>query len=95
MSIDKTTVSKIAHLARIMVADEQLQGLADELSSILSWVESLNRLDTDKTEPLSSVTGNQLPMRDDVVDDGEIAEQILAGAPEKISNFFVVPKVIE
>ena len=95
MSIDKTTVSKIAHLARIKVADEQLQGLADELSSILSWVESLNRLDTDKTEPLSSVTGNQLPMRDDVVNDGEITEQILAGAPEKISNFFVVPKVIE
>ena len=95
MSIDKTTVSKIAHLARIKVADEQLQGLADELSSILSWVESLNRLDTDKTEPLSSVTGNQFPMRDDVVDDGEIAEQILAGAPEKISGFFVVPKVVE
>ena len=95
MSIDKTTVSKIAHLARIKVADEQLQGLADELSSILSWVESLNRLDTDKNEPLSSVTGNQFPMRDDVVDDGEIAEQILAGAPEKISNFFVVPKVVK
>ena len=95
MSIDKTTVSKIAHLARIKVADEQLQGLADELSSILSWVESLNRLDTDKTEPLSSVTGKQLPMRDDVVDDGEITEQILAGAPEKISGFFVVPKVVE
>ena len=95
MSIDKTTVSKIAHLARIKVADEQLQELADELSSILSWVESLNRLDTDKTEPLWAIAGNQLPMRDDVVNDGEIAEQILAGAPEKISNFFVVPKVIK
>jgi len=61
----------------------------------MNWIEQLNEVNTDAVEPLASVTGHALPMRDDVVTDGEIADQIVQNAPESMSGFFVVPKVVE
>jgi aspartyl-tRNA(Asn)/glutamyl-tRNA(Gln) amidotransferase subunit C len=95
MSVDKTTVSRVARLARINIEDDRLEPMAQELSSIMNWIEQLNEVNTDAVEPLASVTGHALPMRDDVVTDGEIADQIVQNAPESMSGFFVVPKVVE
>ena len=95
MSIDKQTVARIAHLARIAVDDAGQERLKGELSGILAWVEQLNELDTSHVAPLTSVTGHALPMREDAVSDGGDADTILANAPEKAADFFVVPKVIE
>jgi len=95
MSVDKTTVSRVARLARINIEDDRLEPMAQELSSIMNWIEQLNEVNTDTVEPLASVTGHALPMRDDVVTDGEIADQIVQNAPESMSGFFVVPKVVE
>ncbi|MEK9860853.1 MAG: Asp-tRNA(Asn)/Glu-tRNA(Gln) amidotransferase subunit GatC [Alphaproteobacteria bacterium] len=95
MSVDKTTVSRVARLARINIDDDRLEPMAQELSSIMNWIEQLNEVDTDAVEPLASVTGHALPMRDDVVTDGEMADQIVQNAPESMSGFFVVPKVVE
>ena len=95
MSIDKQTVARIAHLARIAVDDAGQERLKGELSGILAWVEQLNEVDTSQVAPLTSVTGHALPMREDVADDGGDADTILANAPEKAADFFVVPKVIE
>jgi aspartyl-tRNA(Asn)/glutamyl-tRNA(Gln) amidotransferase subunit C len=95
MSVDKSTVQRIARLARIDVADDRLEPLAAELSHILNWIEQLNEVDTDAIEPLSSVTGHALPMRDDTCTDGDISEKVLANAPESTSGFYVVPKVVE
>ena len=95
MSVDKTTVSRVARLARINIEDDRLEPMAHELSSIMNWIEQLNEVNTDAVEPLASVTGHALPMRDDVVTDGEIADQIVQNAPESMSGFFVVPKVVE
>jgi aspartyl-tRNA(Asn)/glutamyl-tRNA(Gln) amidotransferase subunit C len=95
MSVDKTTVAKIARLARIAVSDERQGPLADELNAILDWIAELDEVKTDHVEPLASVTGHALPMRDDVVNDGGCVDDVIANAPESASGFFVVPKVVE
>ena len=95
MSVDNDTVKKIARLARLHVAEDKRDALAGELNAILSWIEELETVDTDNVEPLASVTGHSLPIRDDVVSDGNKQEQVLANAPESASGFFVVPKVVE
>ena len=95
MSVDKATVRRIAHLARIGVDEGELEALAGELNNILAWVEQLGELETDAVEPLSSVNDEALAWRSDSIDDGGKVDDILANAPERARDFFTVPKVIE
>lgn len=99
MSLDKATVARIATLARIKVADGDLDRMAGELQTIISWVEQLNEVDTSGVEPMSSVVEVTLPQRDDVVNDGGYADRILANARETVregeGGYFTVPKVVE
>ena len=105
MSLDKEAVARIARLARLKVPEEELGALAGELSGILAWIEQLNEVDTTGVEPLSSVSDVTLPMRQDKVTDGGIAEKVLANAPggavyiettdKNAGGFFTVPKVVE
>ena len=67
----------------------------NDLNNILGFVAQLNEVDTSNVEPLASVTGHKLPLRNDEVTDGNIGELVLQNAPETSSGFFVVPKVIE
>tara|TARA_Y100000588_G_C14141088_1_gene876091 strand:- start:130 stop:339 length:210 start_codon:yes stop_codon:yes gene_type:complete len=66
-----------------------------ELNEILHWVEQLTELDTDDVLPMTRVVDVDLPMRDDVVSDGDCADKILVNAPASAQGFFSVPKVIE
>ncbi len=95
MSLDKDAVRKIAHLARIRVADEDLEGLATELSRIIGWVEQLTEADADGIQPMTSVADMPLPERDDVITDGDCRDKVLANAPDRDDGFYAVPKVIE
>jgi aspartyl-tRNA(Asn)/glutamyl-tRNA(Gln) amidotransferase subunit C len=95
MSIDKATVTKIARLARLRVAESQKDGLAGELSGILAFIEQLNEIDTKGVEPMTSVVALPLRRRDDKVSDGGKPDDVLANAPEKTAGFFTIPKVIE
>jgi aspartyl-tRNA(Asn)/glutamyl-tRNA(Gln) amidotransferase subunit C len=95
MQVDEATVRRIARLARIKISDAEAKGLEKELSGILDWVAQLDEVDTSNVEPMTRVVAHKLKMRDDVVTDGEIAEQIVANAPLAEDNFFVVPKVVE
>ena len=95
MPLDKATVSHISRLARIKVDDMQLETMVGELNNIFSWIEQLNEVDTNGVDPLASVTGHSLPLRGDVVGDGAYPERVLANAPDRVSNFFSVPKVLE
>ena len=95
MSVDKDTVRRIARLARIRVQEEELQPLAQELSSILEWIGQLNEVDTEGVEPMTSVEDMPMKKRPDEVTDGNCVEDILANAPKREGNFFVVPKVVE
>jgi aspartyl-tRNA(Asn)/glutamyl-tRNA(Gln) amidotransferase subunit C len=95
MALDKATVAHIAALARIKLAEDELEPLAAELSQILSWMEQLNEVDTAGVTPMASVAATRLPMREDVVTDGGRREDILGNAPRTARGFFVVPKVVE
>jgi aspartyl-tRNA(Asn)/glutamyl-tRNA(Gln) amidotransferase subunit C len=95
MSIDKNTARRVAHLARIEVADAGLEPLAAELSGILAFMEQLNEVDIEGVEPMTSVTPMALKRRADVVTDGNKRDDILANAPDAREGFFAVPKVVE
>ena len=95
MSIDKDTVKHISKLARISLDENKVESLSKDLTSIMKFIENLNKLNTDKTIPLTSIINASLKSRKDEVKDGKIRDQILRNSPEKNDEFFVVPKVIE
>ena len=95
MSVDARTVRHIARLARIAVSDAEVEALAPELSNILGWIEQLQEVDVTGVEPMTAVIPNILRLRDDVVTEGGIRDEILANAPAAEHGFFAVPKVIE
>jgi aspartyl-tRNA(Asn)/glutamyl-tRNA(Gln) amidotransferase subunit C len=95
MSLDLATIRRIATLARIRVEDSELPTLQVELNGILGWIEQLNEVNVDGIEPLTGGAQMALKMREDAVTDGGYPEKVLANAPERAGDFFVVPKVVE
>jgi aspartyl-tRNA(Asn)/glutamyl-tRNA(Gln) amidotransferase subunit C len=95
MAIDRETARRVAHLARIEVAEGDLDGVARELSAILSFMDELVTVDVEGVEPMTAVTPMRLRWREDLVDDGGYRDKILANAPESRDGFFAVPKVVE
>jgi aspartyl-tRNA(Asn)/glutamyl-tRNA(Gln) amidotransferase subunit C len=95
MAVDADTVRRVAHLARIAVAEDEVAGLQGELNAILAFVEQLAEVDAEGIEPMTSVTPMAMKMREDKVTDGGIPDAIIANAPAHVDHFFVVPKVVE
>ena len=95
MSIDKDTVKHISKLARISLDENKVESLSKDLSSIMKFIEKLNKLNTDNVKPLTSIVNASLKSRTDEIKDGKIREQILKNSPESNEEFFVVPKIIE
>jgi len=95
MSVDAATVRRIAHLARIAVAENEIEHLRGEINNMLAFVEQLNEVSVDGVEPTASVEDMKLKMREDVVNDGGYAKRVLANAPASDDGFFQVPKVVE
>ena len=95
MTIDLKTVKHISKLARISLTDEKAKKLASDLNSIFEFIEKLNKLNTDKIEPLTSIAETTLKLRNDEIKSKNIREQILKNSPNQNKDFFVVPKVVE
>jgi aspartyl-tRNA(Asn)/glutamyl-tRNA(Gln) amidotransferase subunit C len=95
MSVDAATVRRIAHLARIAVAENEVPHLQGELNAMLAFVEQLSEVDVEGVEPMTSVMPMEMKKRQDVVNDGEIADDIVRNAPDAVNHFFLVPKVVE
>ena len=95
MKIDKNTTLKIAKLSRIKIEANEVDELSSQLSAIVDWVEQLNEVDTDNVEPLSNVSMSKLPLRKDIEDSENKSKKILSNAPDKLENFFAVPKVLD
>lgn len=95
MSVDQATVRRVAHLSRIAVTEDEVAHLQGELNAILAFVEQLNEVDVSGIEPMTSVIPMKLPLRADVVNDGEDAARVLANAPASEDGFFAVPRVVE
>jgi aspartyl-tRNA(Asn)/glutamyl-tRNA(Gln) amidotransferase subunit C len=95
MSVDAATVKRIARLARIAVADEDVPHLQGELNAILDFVAQLDEVDVNGVEPMTSVTPMTMKKRQDGVTDGDIADKIVRNAPATEDHYFVVPKVVD
>jgi aspartyl-tRNA(Asn)/glutamyl-tRNA(Gln) amidotransferase subunit C len=95
MSLDSKTVRRIASLARIRLEEGELAQAQAELNGILGWIEQLQAVPTDGVEPMAGGGAVSLRQRPDQVTDGGIAEQILANAPDRMGEYFTVPKVVE
>jgi len=95
MEINKETLRKIAHLARLEFNQEEEQSMMESLTEILTWVEKLSELDTEGVTPLTNMTNEINSWREDATKSDITREQALANAPAKDDQFFKVPKVIE
>lgn len=95
MSLDPATVRRIARLARLHLDEPEVARFQQELNGIIGWIEQLNEVDVTDVQPLTGAGQMALKMREDIVTDGNIPEKVLANAPERVGNFFTVPKVIE
>ncbi len=94
-ALDPAAVRRIARLARIRLAEEDVPQLQTELGAILGWIEQLDEVDVSGIDPLASVGQATLTMRDDVVTDGGQTEADLANAPARSGTFYTVPNVVE
>jgi aspartyl-tRNA(Asn)/glutamyl-tRNA(Gln) amidotransferase subunit C len=95
MSVDAATVKRVAHLARIRVADAEVEALRSELNAILGFIEQLSEVDIEGIEPMTSVLPMAMKKREDRVTDGGRASEIVANAPASEKGYFLVPKVVE
>ena len=95
MSITRETVEQAARLARLTVAEEDKDRLAGELSAIPGLDEPFDAPNTVDVDPLSSVVGATARMRKDAVNAGDYPERVLANAPDRVTDFYAVPKVVE
>ncbi len=95
MGLTKETVLKVAELAHIEMPDDKLEQLLPDMNNIITWVEQLSELDTDNVEPLANISDETAPLREDVVNDGDIQDKVLKNAPSKREGFFEVLKIVE
>ena len=95
MKIDKNTTLKIAKLSRIKIEEAEIDEFSKQLDAILNWVDQLNEVVTDKVEPLNNVSMSTLTLRKDIETNEDNSKNILSNAPDKLENYFVVPKVVE
>jgi len=95
MKISRQEVEHVAKLARLELAEGEKDKLIDQLSNILTYVETLNGLDTKGVDPTSHILDIKNVMRDDVAAPSLAQEAALANAPEKAAGHYKVPKIIE
>ncbi len=93
--IDIKTVDEIAHLSRLEFTEESKMEILNDLNRMLSFVDKLNELDTDKEEPLIYMTNETNVMREDVPEVTLTQKEALMNAPKKDSDYFKAPKVID
>jgi len=92
--ISKEEVEEIALLARLALSEEETGRLAGELSAILGYVEQLQAVDTSGVEPMTHAVPLDCPLRPDAVAPSLLADEALADAPQRVDDFFVVPRII-
>jgi aspartyl-tRNA(Asn)/glutamyl-tRNA(Gln) amidotransferase subunit C len=95
MDVDKETLRKIAHLARLNLDDNGDDSMLKSITDIISWVEKLNEINTDNVEPLTNMASEVNVLREDVVKPHLGHEDALKNAPKKDSDYIRVPKVLE
>ncbi len=93
--IAREEVDELALLARLKLGDDEAERLRGELSAILDYVEQLRGVDTEGVEPMTHAVPLDCPLRPDAVAPSLAVDEALAGAPQRIDDFFGVPLIIE
>ncbi len=94
MPVSREKVRYIAKLARLRFSDEEEEVLANDMSTILSYMDKLNQVDTTDVPPMTHVLDLAGVVRKDEVEHRIDHEDALSGAPDADSDYFSVPKVI-
>lgn len=94
-NIDIKTVDEIAHLARLEFNNEAKEEIINDMNRMLNFIDKLNELDTDKVEPLIYMTNEQNVLREDEPVISVTQKEALKNAPQKDTDYFKVPKVID
>lgn len=95
MKVDKDTIKKIAHLARLEFEEKEADKMTENFNKILDWMDKLNEVNTDQVQPLIHMSEEVNVLREDVVHNALTHEEALANAPKKDSNYFRVPKFLD
>ncbi len=96
MLIDNTTVTKLAKLSSLDIADDKKEQLGKELADIVGFVENLNEIDISSVDAtFTTIEGGQ-PLREDInsKEDG-LSDRIMQNSPKIMDNYFIVPTIIE
>jgi len=95
MPVDLPTIRRIARLARIRLEKSEAERFRQELGGILAWVEMLDQVDVSQVAPMTGAITIGLKMRPDTVTEGGEPDLVLGNAPERVGDFYAVPKVVE
>lgn len=96
MTIDDSTIDKLAKLSSLEIDESKRESLKKELGDIINFVENLNEIDVSHIDATFTTVEGGTPLREDVSSqDLEMSKQILANAPKSENGYFIVPKIIE
>jgi len=96
MTIDNTTINKLAKLSSLTIEEDRKKALGKELEDIVTFVENLNEIDVSHVDAtFTTIEGGQ-PLREDnsFKEDG-LSDRIMNNAPKSADNHFIVPTIIE
>jgi aspartyl-tRNA(Asn)/glutamyl-tRNA(Gln) amidotransferase subunit C len=96
MTIDNTTVDKLAKLSSLEISDDRKEIIGQELADIVEFVENLNEIDVSHVDAtFTTIEGGQQLREDTSSTDNELTKRIMANAPKKENGSFIVPTIIE
>ena len=95
MSLERSDVEKIAHLARIEIDEDKVESYAADLSKLLGLVEQMDAVDTDGVVPMAHPLHMSQRLRADEVTETDNREKFQSIAPQTEAGLYLVPKVIE
>ncbi len=96
MAFSKQQLQKFADLIKIEISPEKLESM--NIDSVVEWLDKLQQIDTTGVIPMLNPAEHKIPMRDDVVTDGNIRDLVLANTPDNAGTsrgYFAVPKVMD
>ncbi len=95
MEVTDSMIDKLAHLSRLQFDEKEKIEIKNDLQRMIGFVEKLNELDLEDTEPLLFMSQEENVLREDEIKGSISREEALKNAPLHDDQFFKVPKVIK
>ena len=95
MELNKEMVAKLSKLAQLEFNPDEAESIRLDLQQMIGFVEKLNEINTDGILPLTHISKTENSLREDAVQGSVATETALSNAPERLDQFFTVPKVIK